>query len=129
MDIEVCRHFYDVPCARLPIVGEVHVVLVVEQAQADLISGERPRPKLHDASLLVKREVRHVYCAGRLKNRNYDNSVKIYTTVICDRKCSKINLQSLFLWRLRVVFVTINLISKYSCSQIMWFANVWKEGF
>ena len=67
MDIEVCRHFYDVPCARLPIVGEVHVVLVVEQAEADLIAGEGPRTKLHDASLLVKREVRHVYCAGRLK--------------------------------------------------------------
>ena len=110
MDIEVCRHFYDVPCARLPIVGEVHVVLVVEQAEADLVSGEGPRPELHDAGLLVKREVRHVYCAGRLKQ----NSVKIYTVFICDRKCSKINRQSLFLWRLRVVFVTINLISKYS---------------
>lgn len=42
MDIEVCRHFYDVPGARLPIVGEVHVVLVVEQAEADLVSGEGP---------------------------------------------------------------------------------------
>ena len=68
MDIEVCRHFYDVPCARLPIVGEVHVVLVVEQTQANLVSGEGPGPELHDTGLLVKREVRHVYCAGRLKN-------------------------------------------------------------
>ena len=67
MDIEVRRHFYDVPCAGLPIVGEVHVVLVVEQAQADLVSGECPGPELHDAGLLVKREVRHVYCAGGLK--------------------------------------------------------------
>ena len=69
MDIEVCRHFYDVPCARLPIVGEVHVVLVVEQTQANLVSGEGPGPELHDTGLLVKREVRHVYCAGRLKNK------------------------------------------------------------
>ena len=67
MDIEVCRHFYDVPGARLPIVGEVHMVLVVEQAEADLVSGEGPWPELHDAGLLVKREVRHVYCAGGLK--------------------------------------------------------------
>ena len=99
MDIEVCRHFYDVPCARLPIVGEVHVVLVVEQAQADLVSGKGPGPKLHDTGLLVKREVRDVYCAGRLK-----------------KICQEINLQTLFLWRLHIIFVTTNLISKYSCS-------------
>ena len=107
MDIEVCRHLYDVPCAGLPIVGEVHVVLVVEQAQADLVSGECPGPELHDAGLLVKRKVRHVYCAGRLKNKK-----------ICQGLRQKINLQTLFLWRLHVIFVTTNLISKYSCSGL-----------
>ena len=70
MDIEVCRHFYDVPGARLPIVGEVHVVLVVEQAEADLVSGEGPWPELHDAGLLIEGEVCHVDCARGLKTKN-----------------------------------------------------------
>ena len=67
MDIEVCRHFYDVPGAGLPVVGEVHVVLVVEEGEGDLVSRERPRAELHDAGLLVEREVGHVYRTGRLK--------------------------------------------------------------
>lgn len=40
------------------------MVLVVEQAQADLVTGEGPGTKLHDASLLIKGEVCHVNCAG-----------------------------------------------------------------
>ena len=67
MDIEVGRHFYDVPGAGLPVVGEVHVVLVVEQAEADLVAGEGPGPELHDAGLLVKGEVRHVNRARGLQ--------------------------------------------------------------
>ena len=67
MDIEVGRHFYDVPGAGLPVVGEVHVVLVVEQAEADLVAGEGPVPELHDAGLLVKGEVRHVNRARGLQ--------------------------------------------------------------
>ena len=69
MDIEVGRHFYDVPGAGLPVVGEVHVVLVVEQAQADLVPSEGPRPELHNAGLLVEGEVSDVNCAGGLQER------------------------------------------------------------
>ena len=43
------------------------MVLVVEQAQADLVTGEGPWAELHDASLLIKGEVGHVNCAWRLK--------------------------------------------------------------
>ena len=33
VDIEISRDLYDVPGSRLPIVGEVNVVLVVEKTQ------------------------------------------------------------------------------------------------
>ena len=68
IDIEVSWDFYDVPGAGLPVVGEVHVVLVVEETEADLVAGEGPGPELHDAGLLVEGEVRHVNCAGGLKH-------------------------------------------------------------
>ena len=45
------------------------MVLVVEQAEADLVPGEGPGAELHDAGLLVKREVRHINCAGGLKQK------------------------------------------------------------
>ena len=36
VDIEISRDLYDVPGSRLPIVGEVDVVLVVEKTQRNL---------------------------------------------------------------------------------------------
>ena len=45
------------------------MVLVVEEGERDLVSSEGPGPKLHDAGLLVKREVCHVDSAGRLKTK------------------------------------------------------------
>ena len=36
MDVEVSRHLNDVPCAGLPVVRQVHMVLVVEQTQRHL---------------------------------------------------------------------------------------------
>ena len=70
MNVEVRGDLYDVPGAGLPVVGEVHVVLVVEEGEGDLVPRERPRAELHDAGLLVEREVGHVYRTGRLKQRN-----------------------------------------------------------
>ena len=67
MNVQVGGHLDDVPGAGLPVVGEVHVVLVVEQAEADLVAGEGPGPELHDAGLLVKGEVRHVNRARGLQ--------------------------------------------------------------
>ena len=67
MNVQVGWHLDDVPGPGLPVVGEVHVVLVVEQTQADLVAGEGPGAELHDAGLLVEGEVRHVNCAGGLK--------------------------------------------------------------
>ena len=113
MDIEVRRHLYDVPCAGLPIVGEVHVVLVVEQAQADLVSGECPGPELHDAGLLVKRKVRHVYCAGRLKNKKKICQDTPSSSATENKSSNFIPLEAS-----RYIFVTTNLISKYSCSGL-----------
>ena len=65
--IEVCWYFDNVPCAWLPVVGEVHMVLIVEQTQAHLVPREGPRTKLHDTSLLVKWEVCHIYRTWGLK--------------------------------------------------------------
>ena len=120
VDIEIGGDLNNVPGARLPVVGEVDMVLVVEKTQwnlgskvsgdifkcwplpkiaqilaslsssssqlhryhhthqhhhhqnhhhhhQNLIPSECPGAKLHNASLLVKREVRHVDCTGRLK--------------------------------------------------------------
>ena len=44
------------------------MVLVVKQAEADLVPGEGPRAELHDTRLLVKREVGHINCARGLEN-------------------------------------------------------------
>jgi hypothetical protein len=35
--------------------------LIVEEGEWDLVPRERPRAELHDAGLLIEREVRHVY--------------------------------------------------------------------
>ncbi len=62
-------HLYDVPRARLPVVRQVYVVLVVVEREGDLVTSESPRAELHDARLLVEREVGHVYRAGALEER------------------------------------------------------------
>ena len=67
MNVQIGGHLDDVPGAGLPVVGEVHVVLVVEEAEADLVPGEGPGAELHDAGLLVEGEIGHVNCAGGLK--------------------------------------------------------------
>ena len=67
MNVQVGGHLDDVPGPGLPVVGEVHVVLVVEQTEADLVAGEGPGAELHDAGLLVKGEVRHVNRARGLQ--------------------------------------------------------------
>ena len=67
MNVQVGGHLDNVPGARLPVVREVHVVLVVEETEADLVAGEGPGPELHDAGLLVKGEVRHVNRARGLQ--------------------------------------------------------------
>ncbi len=41
VNVEVRRNFDDVPGAGLPVVGQVHVVLVVVQLQAHLEAGIR----------------------------------------------------------------------------------------
>ena len=64
VNVEIGRDLDDVPSSRLPVVGEVHVVLVVEQTEADLVAGEGPGAELHDAGLLVEGEIGHVNCAG-----------------------------------------------------------------
>ena len=99
VDIEIGWNLYDVPGARLPVVRQVDMVLVVEKTQwnldkdrygtghwkqiwalhcfinqhehhqrENLVPCECPGSKLHDASLLVKGEVGHVYRTGRLKS-------------------------------------------------------------
>ena len=40
MNVEVSRNFDDVPGAGLPVIRQVHVVLVVVQRQADLKGKE-----------------------------------------------------------------------------------------
>ena len=70
--VEVGRHLDNVPGAGLPVVRQVHVVLVVVQGERDLIAGEGPGPKLHDARLLVEREVRHINGAGALKKEKIE---------------------------------------------------------
>ena len=74
MNVQVGGHLDDVPGAGLPVVGEVHVVLVVEQTEADLVPGEGPGAELHDAGLLVEGEVRHVNCAGGLQREKSFNT-------------------------------------------------------
>ena len=64
VNVQVGWHLDDVPGPGLPVVGEVHVVLVVEQTEADLVAGEGPGAELHDAGLLVEGEIGHVNCAG-----------------------------------------------------------------
>ena len=76
MNVEVGRDLYDIPGAGLPVVRQVDVVLVVEEGQGHLVPGEGPGPELHDAGLLVEREVRHVYRARRLKQRIYETKEK-----------------------------------------------------
>ena len=46
------------------------MVLVVEQAEADLVPGEGPGAELHDAGLLVEGEVGHVNCARGLREED-----------------------------------------------------------
>ena len=43
------------------------MVLVVEEAEADLVPSEGPGAELHDAGLLVEGEVGDVNCAGGLQ--------------------------------------------------------------
>ena len=59
----------NVPCAWLPIVGQIHVVFVVVQDERDLIPSEGPAAKLHYASLLIKGEVSDVNGARTLQNK------------------------------------------------------------
>ena len=75
VDIEIGWNLYDVPGARLPVVREVHVVLVVEETEADLVPGEGPGAELHDAGLLVEGEVRHVNCAGGLQRESFKTDI------------------------------------------------------
>ena len=75
VDIEIGWNLYDVPGARLPVVREVHVVLVVEETEADLVAGEGPGAELHDAGLLVEGEVRHVNCAGGLQRESFKTDI------------------------------------------------------
>ena len=70
MNVQIGGHLDDVPGAGLPVVGEVHVVLVVEEAEADLVPGEGPGAELHDAGLLVEGEVGHVNCARGLREKD-----------------------------------------------------------
>ena len=75
MNVQIGGHLDDVPGAGLPVVGEVHVVLVVEEAEADLVPGEGPGAELHDAGLLVEGEVRHVNCAGGLQRESFKTDI------------------------------------------------------
>ena len=75
VNVQVGGHLDDVPGARLPVVGEVHVVLVVEETEADLVPGEGPGAELHDAGLLVEGEVRHVNCAGGLQRESFKTDI------------------------------------------------------
>ena len=65
--IEVGWYFDNVPGPGLPVVGQIDVVLVVEEGQGHLVPGEGPRAELHDAGLLVEREVGHVNRTRGLK--------------------------------------------------------------
>ena len=75
VNVQVGGHLDNVPGARLPVVGEVHVVLVVEETEADLVPGEGPGAELHDAGLLVEGEVRHVNCAGGLQRESFKTDI------------------------------------------------------
>ena len=72
MNVEVSWNFNDVPGSRFPIVWQIHVVLVVKEGEGDLVPSEGPGPELHDAGLLVKREVCYVDGAGRLKTKLFE---------------------------------------------------------
>ena len=48
------------------------MVLVVKEGEGDLVPSEGPGPELHDAGLLVKREVCYVDGAGRLKIKLFE---------------------------------------------------------
>ena len=85
MNVQVGGHLDDVPGPGLPVVGEVHVVLVVEETEADLVAGEGPGAELHDAGLLVEGEVRHVNCAGGLqREETFKNRYRVKTSAVSE---------------------------------------------
>jgi len=75
VDVQIGRHLYNVPGARLPVIRQIHKVLVVVQGQRHLVSIKGPRSELHDAGLLIEGEVGNIDGAGALVNgrRNPEN--------------------------------------------------------
>lgn len=57
VDVQVGWNLDDVPSSRLPVIGQVHEVLVVVEGKGHLVSVEGPGAELHDAGLLVEGEV------------------------------------------------------------------------
>lgn len=76
--VEVGGHLDDVPGTGFPVIGKIHKVLVIVEGKGHLIAVEGPRAELHDACLLVEREVGDVDRAGTLFGLGY-----IYTYIIC----------------------------------------------
>lgn len=69
VSVKVCRNTDDVPCAALPVVGQIDKVLVVIQREGDLVAVKGPRTEFHNAGLLVEGEVCHVDRARALIDR------------------------------------------------------------
>lgn len=67
VDVQVGWNLDDVPRSRLPVIGQVHKVLVVVEGQGHLVSVEGPGAELHDAGLLVEWEVGDVDGARTLQ--------------------------------------------------------------
>ena len=82
MHVQVGRHLNDVPRAGLPVVRQVHIVLVIVQGQAHLITGEGPRPEFHNTRLLIEGKVSDIYCTGALKEKKADKDERKKIIVI-----------------------------------------------
>lgn len=82
--VEIRRHADNIPRAALPIIRQIDKVLVVVEREGDLITIEGPWTELHDACLLVEREVRDVDRARALIDRwrhPEDLAVRVYQHV------------------------------------------------
>ncbi|GFV88407.1 hypothetical protein TNCV_1242201 [Trichonephila clavipes] len=72
IDVEKSWHLYYIPCATLPIVGEVDPIVVVVKFERDLVAVKCPRTELHHALLLIEGEVRDVDAARALVDGRWD---------------------------------------------------------
>lgn len=66
--VKIGGHFYNIPGARFPVIGQINKVLIVVERQRDLIAIKRPGAELHDARLLIERKIGDINCAGALIN-------------------------------------------------------------